>query len=109
MTGYKDLLVVLDAGDDAPGRLELAAALAERFSAHLVGLYPIPSPDPPRRAGYAELAALEPVYREWRAQALEQAEALHAAFEHAARLRGISAEWRAVAGGWDANPALHAR
>lgn len=109
MTGYKDLLVVLDAGEDAPGRLELAAALAERFAAHLVGFYPIPSPDMPRRAGYAELAALEPVYREWRGRALEQAETLHAAFEHAARLRGISAEWRAVSGGWDANPALHAR
>lgn len=109
MTGYKDLLVVLDAGEDALGRLEFAAVLAERFAAHLVGLYPIPSPDLPRRAGYAELAALEPVYREWREQALERAEALHTAFEHAARLRGISAEWRAVSGGWDANPALHAR
>jgi nucleotide-binding universal stress UspA family protein len=109
MTGYKDLLVVLDAGEDAPGRLEFAAALAERFAAHLVGLYPIPSPDLPRRAGYAELAALEPVYREWREHALERAETLHAAFEHTARLRGISAEWRAVSGGWDANPALHAR
>lgn len=109
MTGYKDLLVVLDAGEDALGRLEFAAVLAERFAAHLVGLYPIPSPDLPRRAGYAELAALEPVYREWRAQALERAETLHTAFEHAGRLRGISAEWRAVSGGWDANPALHAR
>jgi nucleotide-binding universal stress UspA family protein len=52
---------------------------------------------------------LEPVYREWRDNALEQAEELHQAFEHAAQLRGLSGEWRAVAEGWEADPALHAR
>ncbi len=87
----------------------LAAALAERFAAHLVGLYPIPSPDLPRAAGYADLAALEPVYHEWRERALQQAEETRQAFEHAARLRGMATEWRAVAEGWEADPALHAR
>ncbi len=71
---YKDLLVVLDSGSDTRGRIDIAASLAEKSAAHLVGLYPIPSPDLPRRAGYADLAALEPVYREWRERALEQAE-----------------------------------
>jgi len=106
---YKDLLVVLDSAADTPGRMTLAAALAERFSAHLVGLYPIPSIELPSRAGYADLAALEPVYCEWRERALEQAEELHQGFEHAARLRGLSTEWRASADGWEADPALHAR
>jgi hypothetical protein len=41
---HKDLLVVLDPGLQARGRIELAAALAERFGAHLVGLYPLPTP-----------------------------------------------------------------
>jgi nucleotide-binding universal stress UspA family protein len=106
---YKDLLVVLDAAADAPGRMALAAALAERFAAHLVGLYPVPSPDLARHAGYPDLAALEPVYREWRERALGQAEEAHQAFEHMARLRGLSSEWRAMAEGWEADPALHAR
>ncbi len=106
---YKDLLVVLDAADDTRGRIDLAAALAERFAAHLVGLYPIPGPELPRRAGYADLAALEPVYHEWRMRALEQAEQTREAFEHAARPRGVTTEWRAVAEGWEADPALHAR
>jgi nucleotide-binding universal stress UspA family protein len=41
--------------------------------------------------------------------ALDQAEACRQAFEHAAKLRGVSAEWRAAAEGSDADPALHAR
>jgi nucleotide-binding universal stress UspA family protein len=109
MMSYKDLLVVLDAAADARGRIELAAALAERFAAHLVGLYPIPSPELPRRAGYADLAALEPVYHEWRVRALEQAEEMRETFEHAAGQREGVTEWRDVAEGWEADPALHAR
>ena len=41
---YKDLLVVLDSASDTRGRIEVAASLAEKSAAHLVGLYPIPSP-----------------------------------------------------------------
>ncbi|HEV2099191.1 MAG TPA: universal stress protein, partial [Stellaceae bacterium] len=106
---YKDLLVVLDSAPDTQGRVTLAAALAERFVAHLVGLFPMPSIELPRRAGYPDLAVLEPIYREWRERALAQAEELRQAFEHAARLRGLSNEWRAVDEGWEADPALHAR
>ncbi len=106
---YKDLLVVLDSAPDTHGRIEFAAALAEQSAAHLVGLYPVPSPDLPRRAGYADLAALEPVYREWRERALQQADSVRESFERAARLRGISQEWRAVTEGWEADPAVHAR
>jgi nucleotide-binding universal stress UspA family protein len=106
---YKDLLVVLDSAADTRGRIELAADLAERFGAHLVGLYPVPRPEMPGRGGYADLAVLEPVYREWRERSLAQAEATRAAFEHAAKLRGVSSEWRGAAEGRDADPALHAR
>src|SRR5487761_1551770 len=106
---YKDLLVVLDTAADASGRLALAAALAERFAAHLVALYPIPSAELPSRGGYPDLAILEPVYREWRQRALDQAEEARQGFERAARLRGLSSEWRPVAEGWEADPARHAR
>jgi hypothetical protein len=40
---YKDLLVVLDSEATARKRIAFAAALAERFSAHLIGLYPLPT------------------------------------------------------------------
>ncbi len=106
---WKDLLVVLDPAPDTPGRVALGAALAERFAAHLVGLYPIPSAELPRHAGYADLTAMEPVYRQWRERALEQAEETRQAFEHAAQLRGLSSEWRAVSEGREADPAVHAR
>jgi nucleotide-binding universal stress UspA family protein len=106
---YKDLLVVLDAAPDTPVRIELAAGLAERCGAHLVGLYPVPSPELPRAAGYADLAALEPIYRDWRERALAQAEETHKAFERAAQLRGVAVEWRAPNDGREADPALHAR
>ena len=106
---YRDLVVVLDSAADARGRIELATTLAGGFDAHLVGLYPIPSPELPRSAGYADLAPLEPIYREWRARAVEQAEVVHKTFEHLTKLSGVKSEWRAVADGWEADPAVHAR
>ena len=106
---YKDLLVVLDAASDTPDRIELAVGLAESFAAHLTGLYPVPSPELPRAAGYADLAALEPIYRELRARAMAQAEETRTVFEAAARRCGVAIEWRAPDDGEEAAPALHAR
>jgi len=106
---YKDLLVVLDAAPDTSGRVELAVGLAERFAAHLIGLYPVPSPELPQAAGYADLAALAPIYREWRARAMAQAEQTRTAFEAAAQRCGVAVEWRAPGDGDEADPALHAR
>jgi nucleotide-binding universal stress UspA family protein len=107
--GYRDVLVVFDPAADSRGRGELAATLAERFAAHLVGLYPVPRPELASRAGNFDMALLEPLYREWCETALAQAEACRRAFEHAAALRGVSAEWRSAADGSDADPVLHAR
>jgi len=106
---YKDLVVVLDTAADAHQRMEIAVTLAERFNAHLVGLFAIPSPELPRSAGYADLAALEPIYREWRARVVEQAALARHSFEQLTERRSIKAEWRAVAEGQEADPALHAR
>src|SRR4029077_14585619 len=49
---YKDLLVVLDSDAASRGRIDLAAVLAERCAAHLVGLYSLPVPEMPRHLGY---------------------------------------------------------
>ena len=106
---YKDLLVVLDSETASRGRMDLAAALAERFAAHLVGLYPLPLPEAPRHFGYYEPALLEPFFHELREKAQEACDKEREAFEHAASLRGLSAEWRVAEVGSESDPALHAR
>ena len=106
---YKDLLVVLDAEPAAAGRAAFAAGFAERFGAHLVGLYPVPDFARPREFGYYDPAMLDPIYRELREQADAQAEATRQTFEDAVRRRGLSAEWRAIPALPDGDPAVHAR
>ena len=106
---YKDLLVVLDPGLQARGRIELAAALAERFAAHLVGLYPLPVPQPPRELGYFDPAMLEPFFAEAQERARDAADKVREQFEHVTKLRGVSHEWRLIAAGAAADPGLHAR
>src|SRR5262252_3958578 len=93
---YKDLLVVLDSDAPARGRIEIAAALAERFAAHLVALYPLPVPEAPRHFGYYDPALLNPFFEEWRARAREAADETRELFEHTTGLHGVSAEWREV-------------
>jgi len=105
---YKDLLVVLGSDTASRGRMALATALAERFAAHLVGLYPFPIPDVPRTFGYYDPALFDPIFRELRGKAQEICDREREAFEHAASLRGLSVEWR-VAEGFESDPALHAR
>ena len=106
---YKDLLVVLDSDTAARGRMDLAAALAERFGAHLVGLYPLPVPEAPRHLGYYDPTLLDPFFQELRRGAQEVCDKEREAFEHAASLRGLSAEWRVAEVGAESDPALHAR
>jgi nucleotide-binding universal stress UspA family protein len=106
---YKDLLVVLGSDTASRGRVVLAATLAERFAAHLVGLYPLPVVQMPRSFGYYDPALLDPLFQELREKAQEGCDKEREAFEHAADLRGVSAEWRAVETGAGSDPALHAR
>jgi nucleotide-binding universal stress UspA family protein len=106
---YKDLLVVLGSDAASRGRGELAMALAERFGAHLVGLYPLPVAEVPRHLGNYDAALLDPFLRELRGKAVEVCDKERASFEHAASLRGLSPEWRMVAEGLESDPALHAR
>jgi len=106
---YKDLLVVLDSEPASRGRIDLAAALAERFAAHLVGLYPLPIPEAPSHFGYYDPTLLDPFFRELREKSQEVCGKEREAFEHAASLRGLSAEWRVVDAWAESDPALHAR
>jgi nucleotide-binding universal stress UspA family protein len=106
---YKDLLVVLGPDTASRGRIALAAALAERFAAHLVGLYPLPVAEVPRHFAYYDPALLDPFFRDLREKAQEVCDKEREGFEHAASLRGLSAEWRMVTEGLETDPAVHAR
>ncbi|MBV8577660.1 MAG: universal stress protein, partial [Acetobacteraceae bacterium] len=106
---YKDLLVVLDPEAAARERIAFAATLAERFSAHLVGLYPLPTPEAPRHFGYYDPTLLDPFFLELRERARSAAVKMREAFNHVTGIRGLSAEWREIPEGPDAEPALHAR
>ena len=106
---YKDLLVVLDAGAPARGRIDVDAALAERFAAHLAGLYPLPIPQRPRELGYFDPAMLDPFFAEARERARDAADEVRERFEHITKLRGVTAEWRLIPEGPEADPAVHAR
>jgi nucleotide-binding universal stress UspA family protein len=107
--GYKDLLVVLDPSRAGRRRIEIAAALAERFDAHLAGFYPLPMAEVTRAIGYYNPALLDPLLRRLADNSREAAELLRTEFEEAARRRGISFEWRAPNGGSETDPAIHAR
>jgi nucleotide-binding universal stress UspA family protein len=74
---YKDLLVVVDDGPNVGERIRLAVGLAERFEAHLVGLY------------VSLIAKAEPPHRAQRAQAL---------FDDIVSSRNLSTEWRVKTG-----------
>lgn len=85
---YKDLLVVLDADPHVRERVLLAADLAERFDAHLAGLYVALSSEP---------------------EALRYAEQVRALFEDLVGHRSLSTEWRAASGFPIDVAAVHAR
>ena len=99
--GFKDILVALDSAPAARGRIELAAALAERFGAHLIGLHAALPVEAPRRRGYFDYfdhSLLDPLYREYREKMQADAEQARALFEETASRHGVSAEWRTASG-----------
>jgi nucleotide-binding universal stress UspA family protein len=110
--GFKDILVALDTARPTHGRVELAAALAERFAAHLIGLHPTLPADAPRPHGYFDYfdrSLLDPLYREYEQKTQRESEATRHLFEEAATRHGLSAEWRAASGLPSAVTALHGR
>src|SRR5579884_738491 len=110
--GLKDILVTLDAAPSARPRIELAATLAARFDAHLIGLHTTLGADLPRRHGYFEYfdrSLLEPLYREAGDKARGDADRARAQFEEVTSRCGVSAEWRAGRGYPTDMAALHGR
>ncbi len=104
----KDLLVVLDADPRSRERVAVAAALAARFDAHLVGLYLEPYPVL-ERADFLAPSMVDKLYRDIKATHRQQLDATQALFEDAVRRHSVSAEWRSECGPAATAAALHGR
>ncbi|HTW70994.1 MAG TPA: universal stress protein [Acetobacteraceae bacterium] len=109
---YKDILVHLDNGSRAPVRLQVAAALARRSGAHLVGVYVLDIPSAELFYGAAmPLAAggAERVVEQIRAEAMASATPIQTLFSDTLAREGIEGAWRLVEGNLPAIVSLHAR
>jgi len=109
---FKDILVHLDSGPRAPARLQMAAALARRSGAHLIGVYVVDIPSAEFFYGAAmPLAAggAEQVAAQMRAEALAAAAPIQTAFGDTLAREGIEGAWRLAEGNLPAVVALHAR
>ena len=110
--GFKDILVALDGVSEPRQRIELAAALAVRFGAHLIGVHAALSATPPSGRGYFDYfdrSLLEPLYRDFAAKMTEQAERYREVFDGIAARLGVSAEFRIATGYPSETIALHGR
>ncbi len=104
---YKTILVHCDAAKNVAHRLDVAAELAQRHDAHLVGFHARP---PFRTPVFFDGGfPMDDLFKSYEASAkTDQATAL-AAFEKAAKGRHLSTEWRVVDGYVDSELVVQAR
>jgi nucleotide-binding universal stress UspA family protein len=109
---FKDILVHLDGGPRSTTRLGIAAGLAQRFGAHLTGVYVVDIPSAEFFYGAAMPLAgggAEQLVDQIRADANAAAAQVETAFREVLRREGLDGEWRLVEGSLPATVALHAR
>lgn len=105
--GFKTILVHCDAAPEASRRLALAAAMAERHAAHLVGVHARP---PLQVSAFFEGGvAMDALFASYEAGLKAEAATVRAAFEDALRGRAVSHEWRTADGYADSVLAGQAR
>lgn len=102
----KDCLVHIDTYQQSRARLEAAAALAVRHSAHLTGVCVITPPEIP---GYLRAEISDEVFKRHAEHARAQAKQAETAFNECARRAGVTSEWRCVEGAALAALCLHGR
>lgn len=106
----RDILVHLDAAPASTARLDLAAELARRHGAHLVGLFVVDIPLPVFMGGEAGGAAFAAeLMAELRDAALADAARLAPVFQERLRRDGLSGEWRQPEGITAGQLAMHGR
>ena len=106
---YKDLLVVLDAGARMRERVEVAARLAERFEAHLTGLYVAIGAEAVFPTISDATGSLTSIVHEIERQSRAEAEQARRLLEDIAGRHGLAAEWRSGSGDPSELAALHGR
>lgn len=106
MAAFKDLLVVLDTSRSCGVRLDVATALAARFSAHLTGVYVSPPPQVPAMIE----SQLTPELIELQMRTLSEAtERVQELFRRRGEGPGFTSEWRVREGEAGEVATLHAR
>lgn len=94
--GYSTILLHCDAGPALAGRAQVAADLARRFGAHLVGLHVRPRFETPMYTDGA--VAMDGLYEAYDRQVKADEAAAAAIFKPAAKGDRLIGEWRAVGG-----------
>jgi nucleotide-binding universal stress UspA family protein len=107
MSAFKDLLVIVDTSPSCEARVDVAAALAARFGAHLTGLYISPPLDLPPATVDASLTP-ELVVRQLQVQS-EARDRAQQIFTRRAKGPGVTTEWRVAEGVPGDIAVLHAR
>ena len=102
---YKTLLVVLDDSKECAGRMALAANLASRMQAHLVGLFVITLPKVP---AFIEGQLNPEIFAQQRRDGAAAVERVRARFESVGSKNGLSMEWRYAEGQVGERVNLHA-
>ena len=103
---YKTILVHCDAGPKVAQRLAVAADLAERDAAHLVGLHASPPLEAPV---FFEGMPMDSLFASYEAGAKADEGAARKAFDKALKGRRLSSEWRVTEGFIDTELAVQAR
>jgi len=108
----KDILVHMDNGTRCEVRLRVAATMAARHGAHLIGLYAADIPNPEYFYGATMPFAgggSEEVVSRMRSDAAAASATVETAFREFLRREELQGEWRYVEGQVPATVALHAR
>lgn len=104
---YRTILVHCDAGPKAGQRLTVAAELAQRHSAHLVGAYVRPPLEAP--VFFEGAMPMDMLFASYEASANADQAAAQAAFQKVLKGRHLSHEWRVTEGFVDSELAMQAR
>jgi len=94
----RDLLVTIDGGPSSDARLALAATLAERFEAHLIGLHPSSTASASPYSASFDSTLFDAAMQESCSRLKQRSEHARVGFEAVAARHGISAEWRVARG-----------
>lgn len=105
---YKTILVRCDASKSATHRLGVAAELAERFGAHLIGLYARWPIEPPLYFDIGGGKVIDEVIKSYQNKVEADKAAASAAFANAAKGHRVSTEWQVASGFVGAQLSKHA-